>query len=144
VWKAAVEEMSSGKLELVLEYPRTDEEFYARVRALTGVADADVLGAAFSAALVKTAVMTSVKKIGATSYPSGHIVTVFGVSRREVSPTPLAILNPAIKVADKNRIACEIDDVPNDDKWSALASIESSYELNDAFNGFLVMWVRKK
>lgn len=54
------------------------------------------------------------------------------------------MLNPAVKVADKTKLACEMDDVANDSKWSAMASLESKYRLKKFGNGYLVMWVRKK
>lgn len=144
VWKAVVEKMSSGKLELNLEYIKSYDEFYNRVRELTKVDAADTLGPLFSIALVKTPVMTSVTRIGASHYADGHIVTVFGVSGQPLSPTPLVILNPAVRVADKTRNACELGDVPNDEKWSAVASIEGVYDLKRFDKGYLIMWVRKK
>lgn len=144
VWRKAVHELSSGKLELVLEYPTTYEAVYARVKDLTKVSAANALGPVMTIALGATPVMTSVLAVGDTPYPSGHIVTVYGVSAEPITPTPLVILNSAVKVADKTKIACEIDDVPNDSKWSAIASLEPRYTLKKFGNGYLVMWVRKK
>lgn len=144
VWRKAVHELSSGKLELVLEYPTTYEALYARVKELTKVSAANTLGPIMTVALGATPVMTSVLSVGDTPYPSGHIVTVYGVSAEPITPTPLVILNPAVKVADKTKIACELDDVPNDSKWSATASLEPRYTLKKVGNGYLVMWVRKK
>lgn len=144
VWKKAVHEMSSGRLELVLEYPRSYEAFYERVKALTGVIAADRLGTVMTITAGATPVMTSMTKIGGSRYADGHIVTVFGTSSQPVTPIPLAILNPAVKVADKTKLACEVDDVPNDSKWSAAVSIESVYALKPLNGGYLVMWVRKK
>lgn len=144
VWRKAVSEVSSGKLELVLEYSATYEAFYTRTRALTKIANADTLGPLMTIAVGATPVMTSVLSVGQDSYPLGHIVTVYGVSAQPVNPTPLVMLNPAVKVADKTKLACEIDDVPNDSKWSATASLESKYALKKFGEGYLVMWIRKK
>lgn len=144
VWQAAVAEMSSGKLELVMEYPKNLDAFYQRVRELTGVSNADTLGSLLTIAVGKTAVMTSVTRMGKDNYKSGHIVTLYGVASRPVTPTPLVVLNPAVKVANNTRLACEIDDVPNDEKWSAMASLEPSYELKSFGGSYLLMWLRKK
>jgi hypothetical protein len=143
-WRKAVDELSSGKLELVLEYPTSYEALYKRVRDLTKVHAADTLGSFLTIAVGATPVMTSVMSVGDNRYSTGHIVTVYGVSSQPVTPTPLVLLNPAVKVADKTKLACELDDVPNDAKWSASASLETKYELKKFGNGYLVMWVRKK
>lgn len=143
VWQTAVAEMSSGKIELVIEHFKDLEAFYKRVRELTGVSNADTLGSVLTIAVGKTAVMTSVTRMGKDKYKSGHIVTLYGVSGQPVTPTPLVVLNPAVKVANNTRLACEIDDVPNDDKWSAMASLEPSYELKSFGGSYLLMWLRK-
>lgn len=144
VWRKAVEELSSGKLELVLEYPASYEAVYARIRELTKVTAADTLGALMTVAVGATPVMTSVLAVGSSTYATGHIVTVYGVSAQPVTPTPLVMLNPAVKVADKTKMACEMDDVPNDSKWSATASLEPKYTLKKFGSGYLVMWVKRK
>lgn len=143
-WRQAVHEMSSGKLELVLEYPASYEAFYDRVRKLSKVHAAETLGPVMTIALGATPVMTSVLSVGNTPYQAGHIVTVYGVSSQPMTPTPLVMLNPAVKVTDKTKLACELDDVPNDETWSATSSLEPKYELKRFGNGYLVMWVRKR
>lgn len=144
VWRKAVEQLSSGKLELVLEYPATYEAVYTRIRELTKIEAADKLGTLMTIAVGSTPVMTSVLAVGSSSYSTGHIVTVYGVSAQPVTPTPLVMLNPAVKIADKTKLACEMDDVPNDSKWSATASLEPKYTLKKFGSGYLVMWVKKK
>lgn len=144
VWRKAVDELSSGKLELVLEYPATYDAVYTRIRQLTKVEAADRLGTLMTIAVGATPVMTSVLAVGNSAYSTGHIVTVFGVSAQPVTPTPLVMLNPAVKLADTTKLACEMDDVPNDSKWSATASLEPNYTLKKFGSGYLVMWVKKK
>jgi hypothetical protein len=142
VWQRAVAELSGGKIELIAEYPSSLEAFYARVRELTSTGDVGHLGAVFSSAVVRTPVLTSVTRLGKGSYPLGHIVTIYGLTGDLVEPTPIAVLNSAVKVADKTRMACDIGDVANDEKWSAIVSLESSYQLT-SFNGcFLILWLR--
>lgn len=89
IWRKAVDELSSGKLELVLEYPATYEAVYARIRELTKVKAADTLGALMTVAVGSTPVMTSVLAVGNSTYSTGHIVSVYGVSAQPVTPTPL-------------------------------------------------------
>jgi hypothetical protein len=146
VWKRAVSEMTSGSLELVIESKPTMESFYRRVEELTGITNAEQWGALFSSTIVKTPVMTSVLKIGGNRYETGHIVTVYGLSS-STGPTSqirsLAVLNPAVKLPGGQRNICDIDGVKNDERWSAVVSLENAYELKPFSNAFMVMWLRR-
>ena len=143
VWQKAIGEMTSGQLEAVVEYAKDLATFTKRILDITGNGAADKLGAVFSSLLVKTPVLTSVTKIAKSSYTSGHIIAVYGTGSGN-GHKPLAVLNPAVKVANTNRLACQIDDVPNDEKWSAIVSIEPEYELKRFRQGYLVMSIRRK
>jgi hypothetical protein len=144
VWKRAVEEMSSKQLTVEVEYLQSPEAVLNRVAQLTGNGAAEKLGAVFSAAIVKIPVMTSVKRIARTNYKPSHIVTAYGVANMPGEKRALAVLNPAVKVAGKNRIACRLDDVRTDEVWSANVSLEPDFELTRFPDGFVVMWVRRR
>lgn len=147
VWKRAIQEMSSGKIEAVVEYLPTIEKYYARVDKLTGNAHSEQLGATFSSAVVKTPVLTSVRSIGAQKYNPSHVVTIFGASSASANTSSLralVILNPAVKTVSKRKNICELDDVKNDERWSAEVSLEPIYELTPFKAGYLVMWLRLK
>lgn len=146
VWQRAISEMTSNSLEAVVEYAPTLDKFYDRVATLTGQSNANAFGALFSSAIVKTPVMTSVTKIGQDSYSPSHIVTLYGVGSGPSSAPgqrPLAVLNPAVKVANAQQKICDVGSV-NDERWSAIVSLESSYALTNFPEGHLVMWIRKK
>jgi hypothetical protein len=147
VWKRAVEEMTSGQVDVVIEYVPSVEQYYSRVEDLTGVRNAEKFSALFSSIVVKTPVLTSVTKIGDDTYNPSHIISVYGVSSAPngvPKARSLAVLNPAVKVRDAQKISCDIDDVPNDERWSAVVSLEPRYSLTRFPGGYLVMWLRKK
>lgn len=130
-WQRVTQEITNGQIELVLERVPTLSAFSTRVGELTGVSAAEKSGAAFAIAAGKQPLLTSVIRIGETSYADGHIVTVFGVSSEPLEPPPLVLLNPAVKVKDAYRLACEIDDVANDERWSASAALVRTYVLKN-------------
>jgi hypothetical protein len=147
VWKRAVQEMTSGKVEAVVEYRPTIESYYTRIEELTGNPHAEQLGAVFAASLVRVPVMTSVKSIGSATYNPSHIVTVYGMASANVrssAPRALAILNPAVKLREAHKNICDIDGVKNDERWSAEVSLEPVFELTKLPQGFLIMWLRMK
>jgi len=146
VWQRAITEMTSNGIEAVVEYAPTLDVFYERVATLTGQKNASAFGALFSSAIVKTPVLTSVRKIGQNAYSSSHIVTVYGIGSGAPNASalkPLAVLNPAVKIAGVDQRICELSSV-NDERWSAVVSLEASYTLTTFPKGHLVMWLRNK
>lgn len=146
IWKQALEKVSGGQLTLDIKYYQDYEKWVEQVGVLTDVTNAATLGSSLSATLVKTPVLTSVTQMGASPYAGGHIVTVMGYDKGKVSPVPLAVLNPAVKVGAKpEKLTCEIDEGPGDAKYQAYASIESSYKLKKFDGlGYVILFVRKK
>ena len=142
VWQEAVRQHTGGKVVLRLEYVPDEVAFFERVRALTNSWDASQSLAASYFGVAKP-VMTSATRVGKESYGSGHIVTVLGVDSRPMSPTPLAVLNSAVKHGQSTKNSCEPGDLPGDERYTAQAAVVKDYELKRFGGGILLMHLQK-
>lgn len=151
VWARAVQRLTSNKYVLNrTEYPSLDL-LINDVSKKTGISNATALGPVISIAASKVPVMTSFRRIGASSYNTGHLVTLFGVERGtgSVSTIPrLLILNSAVKTAELTPAAyaplCNSSELPGDLRYTGSLSLEGDYELS-RFNGqYVLFWVSRR
>ena len=149
-WVEALKRVSSNNLTLALYYPSSPNDFYSKIAKKTGNVWSGEFGDTFSAALVNTPVMTSVKRIGKDNYSSGHIVTVLGLT----SPIPsnaslssfdrkLLTLNSAVKANQQTFNMCSDDIKSGDRLYSASISSTANYELKNWNGKYLLMWVKR-
>ncbi len=144
VWQTAVQEFTSGQFRLHREELADEAALAARIVELTGIDAAETLGPALSSFLIKTPVLLSFRRIGTSSYPSGHIVPVLGTSGGVVSRPKLLLLNPAVKSSPSpDRLLCSPDTLPGDTRYSAVTSIESDYELRPFDGRWVLQWLAK-
>ncbi len=144
VWAKAVTHIAINKYKLKSKTTNDLEEYYRIIEEITGQASVKILGPIMSAVLSQKVVLTSVKRIGENNYGSGHIVALFGVGAATPHKSELrslAILNSAIKVNDKFKNACSIDDKVGDYKYSALVSLVKDYELKKYSGKYKLMWI---
>ena len=116
----------------------------------TGVSDPEVLGAALSAALVKTPVMMSFTRIISSTYPRSHIVTVFGIqlppaSMDDTAHPRLLLVNSAVKYGGNVKNICAVEDLSDNDRYRAIAAFTDSYDLNlFAPKPYLITYIEAK
>lgn len=145
IWKQAIERVSGNQLTLEIKYFQDFESWVDNVGKVTDVTNAGTLGPLLSSAVVASPVLTSLTVLGKNKYNGGHIVTVMGLDKGRISPPPIAVLNPAVKVGpNPEKITCELDEGPGDAKYQAFASIEKTYTLKKFDAGYVLLVVRKK
>jgi hypothetical protein len=144
LWETVIAQASNGVLVAKATYIPSMEDFHAQVEKESGIAKASTLGPVLAGAVSKGVVLTSVTKVGSSSY-AGHIVGVMGLDRGTQSPVPLLMLNPAVKVGPSPlRNVCDLDGGLGDEKYQATATIEKKYVLKKFGAGYMFMTVRKK
>jgi hypothetical protein len=150
-WRAAVEKVTNGVLTVDWkEFAHLDPAIRF-VANLTGIASPRRLGTALSVSLVKTPALMSFTRIEGSTYSTSHVVTVFGVQETQGSipdsATPeLLLANSAVKYAGGVKNICAQEDLSDADKYRAMTTLTSNYELNK-FGGpapYLVTWITKK
>lgn len=136
---ASIEFVTSNALTLVSKQFAHLDDAMRFIATETGISDPAGLGATLSVTLVKKPVLLSFSKVKASSYASGHVVSVFGV---QLPPTTmgdsakpkLLLLNSAVKYAGGVKNACEFNDFPGpqspgDKKYSAVLTLTDDYTL---------------
>ena len=149
-WVEAVKRVSSNNLKLTLSYPSTPNEYYQKIADKTEVTSSQILGAPISAALVKTPVMTSVKKLNNDTYNGGHVVTLMGLTKdipknrslRKMDQKVL-VLNSAVKSNQKVFNMCSDEITSGDKKYSASVNLTNEYTLKNWDGKYLLMWIDK-
>jgi len=149
-WRAAVEKVTSNALTVKWKSFNDLDSAMRFVGDKTNVTDPESLGTTLSAALVKTPVLLSFKRVQGSSYSTSHIVTVFGVelpqaSLAENAHPKLVIVNSAVKYAGGVKNVCSVSDLSDADRYQATSVLTDDYDFN-LFSGntYLVTWVEPK
>ena len=144
VWQEAVAGFTSGQFELKREEYSSELPLVARIAGLTGIDGAEELGVVLSSLLIRTPVMVSFQRIGTNEYAQGHIVPVLGTSGALHSRRKLLLLNPAVKGgAGATRLLCSVDDLPGDERYTAMTSIEADYVFKNYGGRLVLMWLSR-
>lgn len=150
---AAIETVTSNALTLVSKQFAHLDDAMRFIATETGISSPEGLGATLAVNLVKRPVLLSFSRIKASSYASGHVVSVFGVqlppaTMGDSAKPKLLVLNSAVKYAGGIKNACENNDFPGpqspgDKRYSAVLTLTDDYAIR--FTGpFYVNRVVKK
>jgi hypothetical protein len=149
-WKAAVEAVTNGVLTVNWKEFSDLDPAMRFAAEMTGISNPDTLGNVLSVSLVKTPVMLSFMRIGGSSYPSGHIVTVFGVQLPPASMSnsahpKLLLVNSAVKYPGGIKNICAEEDLSDADKYRAIITLTDDYDIKPmGANPYLITYTAAK
>lgn len=148
VWQRAVGRLTSNNYQLNRTEFASFEQFMDEVGTKTGITAAGSLGSSLSIVLSRVPVMTSFSKIGANSYTTGHIVTIFGLDRSSApsgTAPRLLLLNSAVKGGPAPGYApvCNSSTLPGDLHYTGALALEPSYSLKTYGNQFVLFWISR-
>lgn len=149
-WRSAVETVTSGKLTVQWKVFADLDPAMRFAAQQVGISDPAGLGPVLSTALVRTPVMLSFNRIAGSSYPPGHVVTVFGVqlppaSMDNTAHPKLLLVNSAVKYAGGIKNICAEEALSDADKYRAVLILTDDYVLKPMGTPpYLVTWIAKK